>query len=37
MWEEKEWYDFCEKKVGRDELIKMHPKANAVNLEEFFG
>ena len=37
MWEQKEWYDFCELKVGREELIKMHPKANSTTLEEFFG
>lgn len=36
MWESKEWYDFCEKKVGFDELLKMHPEANAGSLEEFF-
>lgn len=37
MWEEKEWYDFCESKVGREELVKNHPKADAVTLDEFFG
>jgi hypothetical protein len=37
MWEEKEWYRFCEEKVGTEELNKMHPKANAGSLEEFFG
>ncbi len=37
MWEQKEWYDFCEKKLGRDELYKMHPKANAGSLEGFFA
>lgn len=38
MWESKEWYDFCEKKLGRDELIKYHPEAAAQqSLEEFFG
>jgi hypothetical protein len=37
MWEEKEWYDYCESKVGKEELIKMHPKAANTSLEEFFG
>lgn len=38
MWESKEWYDFCEKKLGRDELIKYHPEAaDKQSLEEFFG
>lgn len=37
MWEQKDWYDFCERKVGREELIKMHPKAGQTSLEEFFG
>ena len=37
MWESKEWYDYCEKKVGRAELLKMHPEANASSLDEFFA
>jgi hypothetical protein len=38
MWESKEWYDFCESKLGRDELIKYHPEAEGQqSLEEFFG
>ncbi len=37
MWEEQEWYDYCESKVGREELIKMHPQAANTSLEEFFG
>jgi hypothetical protein len=38
MWESKEWYDFCEKKLGRDELLKYHPDAKEQqSLEEFFG
>lgn len=37
MWEEKEWYDYCESKVGKEELIKMHPQAANTSLEEFFG
>ena len=38
MWESKEWYDFCEKQLGRDELLKYHPEAaGQQSLEEFFG
>jgi len=37
MWESKEWYDFCESKIGRAELLKMHPEAANTSLEEFFG
>jgi hypothetical protein len=38
MWESKEWYDFCESKLGRDELLKYHPEAKEQqSLEEFFG
>ena len=38
MWESKEWYDFCESKLGQDELIKYHPEAaGQQSLEEFFG
>jgi hypothetical protein len=38
MWESKEWYDFCESKLGRDELLKYHPDAKEQqSLEEFFG
>ena len=38
MWESKEWYDFCEKKLGREELLKYHPEAEEKqSLEEFFG
>jgi len=38
MWDSKEWYDFCESKLGRDELIKYHPQAaGQQSLEEFFG
>ena len=36
MWESKEWYDYCEEKLGRDELLKYHPQAGASTLEEFF-
>jgi hypothetical protein len=38
MWESKEWYDFCERKLGRDEMLKYHPDAKEQqSLEEFFG
>ena len=37
MWESKEWFDFCEQKIGRAELLKMHPEANASSLDEFFA
>jgi hypothetical protein len=37
MWDSQEWYDYCEDKLGREELIKYHPEANACSLEDFFG
>ena len=37
MWEDKEWYDYCEDKLGRDKLLKYHPNAAATTLDEFFG
>jgi len=38
MWDNKEWYDYCESKLGHDELIKYHPDAaGKQSLEEFFG
>jgi hypothetical protein len=37
MWEDKEWYDYCESKLGREELLKYHPNAAATTLDEFFG
>jgi len=37
MWDSQEWYDYLESKLGRDELLKYHPAANAGSLEEFFG
>lgn len=37
MWESQEWYDFCEKQLGKEELLKYHPEAGANSLEEFFG
>lgn len=37
MWESQEWFDFCEKKLGRDDLLKYHPEAEGANsLEGFF-
>ena len=38
MWTSKEWYDYCETKLGRAELLKYHPEAEGQqSLEEFFG
>jgi hypothetical protein len=37
MWESQEWYDYCEQKLGRDELLKYHPESQKNSLEEFFG
>jgi hypothetical protein len=37
MWEDKEWYDYCESKLGREKLLKYHPDAAATTLDEFFG
>ena len=39
MWESDEWYQYLESKLGKDELIKYHPKSQALKngLEEFFG
>lgn len=37
MWESQEWFDFCEQRLGREELLKMHPEAEKSNsLEGFF-
>jgi hypothetical protein len=37
MWDSQEWYDYCEAKLGRAELLKMHPEAEKANsLESFF-
>ena len=36
MWDSQEWYDYCEEKLGREELLKYHPEANASSLEGFF-
>ena len=37
MWTDKAWYDFCEAKLGRAELLKMHPEAEQSSIESFFG
>lgn len=37
MWESDEWYQYCEAKLGRAELLKYHPEAEKNSLEEFFG
>lgn len=37
MWESDEWYEYCESKLGRKELLKYHPEADKSTLEEFFG
>ena len=37
MWDSQEWYDYCEQKLGREELLKYHPEAEKNSLEEFFG
>ena len=37
MWASDEWYEYCEKKLGRETLIKYHPEAEkASSLEGFF-
>lgn len=38
MWDEQEWYDFLERKLGREEVMKYHPKAYEVptTLEDLF-
>lgn len=38
MWESQEWYEYLESKLGYDELVKYHPKAEKANsLEGFFA
>lgn len=37
MWESEEWYNFLESELGRDELVKYHPAADAASLEDFFA
>jgi hypothetical protein len=36
MWDSQEWYDYLEEKLGREELLKYHPEANASSLADFF-
>ena len=38
MWDEQEWYDFLESKMGREAVEKYHPKAYEVppSLEDLF-
>jgi len=37
MWESEEWYEYLERKLGNDVLIKYHPEAEKANsLESFF-
>lgn len=38
MWDDQEWYDYCESKLGRETLVKYHPEAEEKqSLEDFFG
>ena len=36
MWDNKEWYDYLENKLGKSILLKYHPTSAAVNLSSFF-
>jgi hypothetical protein len=37
MWDNQEWYDYCEDKLGKETLIKYHPESvKGSSLEEFF-
>ena len=36
MWDEKEWYDFLESKLGNDTVVKYHPDSQSSSLESFF-
>lgn len=37
VWATPEWYDYCEKALGRAELLKYHPEAaGGSSLEDFF-
>ena len=36
MWESEEWYNYLEKHLGKETLIKYHPKSNVSSLEGFF-
>jgi len=37
MWTSDEWYNYCESKLGKSELMKYHPEADKTTLEEFFA
>jgi hypothetical protein len=37
MWESDEWYQFCEKELGKEEFLKMHPESVKSTIEEFFA
>ena len=38
MWESQEWFDYLEKNLGPDELVKYHPESQGTAaLDEFFG
>lgn len=37
MWTSDEWYNYCESKLGKSELLKYHPEADKTTLEEFFA
>jgi hypothetical protein len=37
MWEEQEWYDYLQSKLGEEVLAKYHPNATKANLEDFFA
>jgi len=36
MWDEKEWYDYLEAKLGAEAVKKYHPNSNKASLESFF-
>ena len=37
MWTSDEWYQYCESKLGKSELLKYHPESDKNTLEEFFA
>ena len=36
MWDEEEWYNFLESKLGKEVVSKYHPDSEASSLESFF-
>jgi hypothetical protein len=37
MWDSDEWYSYCERRLGREVLLKYHPSADkGATLDEFF-